>query len=201
MRSNIMPFSDHYVIPVFPDAVIRVCQFHVIQALGRADLHHDDVDPGTEKVGVTKRKNRISVSKGARADIAVAFRRFQRYGGDDDPTTLNEYKERFREDIVALCDDHSIEAAVPSIMRYFERNWFCNRWRSELLPHLFEIIMSKPIEEHVTDEGLPPGQTRDGGWNTNNYIEASFRDFNRTFLEHRMNKRLVLITYIRPDTC
>lgn len=43
----------------------------------------------------------------------------------------------------------------------------------------------------VTDEGLPKGRTRDGPWDTNNWIESSFRTFNIVFLEHRKNKRHV----------
>lgn len=97
------------------------------------------MDPGTERVGGTKQKNRVAVSKQARADIAVAFRHFQRYGGDDDPVTLDQYKERFRRDVLAICDDHDIDAAAPIIMRYFERNWFCERWRSKHFT-LFNVV-------------------------------------------------------------
>lgn len=46
-------------------------------------------------------------------------------------------------------------------------------------------------EGHVLDEGLPPGQTRDGVWNTNNFVESAFRVFNAVFLENRRNKRCV----------
>jgi hypothetical protein len=55
----------------------------------------------------------------------------------------------------------------------------------------------KTNQEHVLDEGLPDGQTRDGPWNTNNWVEASFRTFNAVFLENRKNKRYVLMI---PDS-
>jgi hypothetical protein len=45
--------------------------------------------------------------------------------------------------------------------------------------------------EAVLDKGLPPGQTRDGPWNTNNHIESGFRTLKVVFLELRKNKRCV----------
>jgi hypothetical protein len=41
----------------------------------------------------------------------------------------------------------------------------------------------------VVDNGLPAHLTRDGAFNTNNYMEAAFRTFNVKFLELRKNKR------------
>lgn len=46
-----------------------------------------------------------------------------------------------------------------------------------------------PFIETFTDMGLPEGQTRDGQWNTNNWVEAAFKVFNVVFLDGRSNKR------------
>jgi hypothetical protein len=36
---------------------------------------------------------------------------------------------------------------------------------------------------------MPPNQTRDGSWNTNNWAETAFKTFDTVFLDNRMNKR------------
>ena len=43
--------------------------------------------------------------------------------------------------------------------------------------------------EHFTDIGLPSGQTHDGTWNVNNWVEWGFRVFDSVFLDTRKNKR------------
>lgn len=43
----------------------------------------------------------------------------------------------------------------------------------------------------MTDIGLPPGQTRDGTYNTNNWTEAAFRTFDLVMLRGVSNKRYV----------
>ncbi|EED82568.1 predicted protein [Postia placenta Mad-698-R] len=55
------------------------------------------------------------------------------------------------------------------IRDYFKTNWFIDEWI------------------HI---GLPSTQTRDGTWNTNNWVESAFRVFDSVFLEHRVNKRI-----------
>lgn len=47
-----------------------------------------------------------------------------------------------------------------------------------------------------TDIGLPPGTTRDGTWNVNNWIERAFRVIDEVFLDCRRNKRCV-VTFLR----
>lgn len=45
------------------------------------------------------------------------------------------------------------------------------------------------VWDSCTDIGLPPGQTRDSTFNTNNWTESAFRTFDTVFLENRKNKR------------
>lgn len=42
----------------------------------------------------------------------------------------------------------------------------------------------------ISDAGLPPGQTRDDAFNTNNFTERAFRTFTNSFLAHTKNKRV-----------
>ncbi|RPD55250.1 hypothetical protein L226DRAFT_470718 [Lentinus tigrinus ALCF2SS1-7] len=65
------------------------------------------------------------------------------------------------------------EAQWNYLLSYFEQNWFTEEWI--------------PI---FTDIGLPSDQTRDGPWNTNNWVERAFRTFDGVFLMNRENKRL-----------
>ncbi|KAK7013538.1 hypothetical protein R3P38DRAFT_2788427 [Favolaschia claudopus] len=46
---------------------------------------------------------------------------------------------------------------------------------------------SKPL---FTDIGMPPGQSRDDTWNTNNWAETAFKQFNTVFLDNKHNKRI-----------
>ncbi|RPD52038.1 hypothetical protein L227DRAFT_568860, partial [Lentinus tigrinus ALCF2SS1-6] len=59
------------------------------------------------------------------------------------------------------------------VRSYFEDNWFIEDW----IPAF-------------TDIGLPSDQSRDGPWNTNNWVERAFRTFDGVFLEARENKRI-----------
>jgi hypothetical protein len=82
------------------------------------------------------------------------------------------WQQRFADEIKEICARNQLQQVEKAIVRYFDRYWFSDLWR-----------------EHVLDEGLPAGQTRDGPWNTNNWIESSFRTFGVVFLESRKNKR------------
>ncbi|KAK7001644.1 hypothetical protein R3P38DRAFT_3216571 [Favolaschia claudopus] len=62
---------------------------------------------------------------------------------------------------------------AEAVVQYFESEWFTPEW----IPHF-------------TDIGLPPTQTRDGIWNTNNWSETAFRTFDTVFLGSRSNKRI-----------
>ncbi|KAK7015716.1 hypothetical protein R3P38DRAFT_2637208 [Favolaschia claudopus] len=59
------------------------------------------------------------------------------------------------------------------VQEYFDQNWFVEPWIK-----LF------------TDIGMPPGQSRDDTWNTNNWAETAFKQFNAVFLDNKHNKRI-----------
>jgi len=58
---------------------------------------------------------------------------------------------------------------------YLQSTWFSDRWRA-----------------WCVDYGIPCDAFRDGPWSTNNYVEATFRVFDRVLLCGRSNKRYAL---------
>ncbi|KAJ7443077.1 hypothetical protein B0H11DRAFT_1932064 [Mycena galericulata] len=62
-----------------------------------------------------------------------------------------------------------------AVKAYFEKNWFIDRW----IPRF-------------TDIGMPSDQSRDGPWNTNNWAETAFKQFNSIFLDNKHNKRRLI---------
>ncbi|TFK84165.1 hypothetical protein K466DRAFT_497090 [Polyporus arcularius HHB13444] len=145
----------HAISIAYPLALIRLCQFHVVQAITRVE--RDSGDRGSPM--------RLGVE--LKAEIIYHFRRLQRCRtheawADAEKTFFRNVQRAIR-----------YQEQYDFVYRYFKSNWFTEEW----IPTF-------------TDIGLPEGQTRDGTWNTNNYIERSFRTFDAIFLEHRKNKRL-----------
>ncbi|KAF7357048.1 hypothetical protein MVEN_01041600 [Mycena venus] len=97
-----------------PGIVIRICQFHVIQAILRWDREHgDDMEP--------QKRPKLSV---ARKHLLIhAVREIQRCRN---PARWDEHVARFRTRVERLTET---SASAQMIMRYFEVNWFCEEWR------------------------------------------------------------------------
>ncbi|RDX52563.1 hypothetical protein OH76DRAFT_1480666 [Lentinus brumalis] len=184
---------------VYPGVRIRLCQFHVVQAITRLDC-----DSG-------ERGAPMRITMELKVQIVYHFRRLQRCRKHDDwPRYVDEFfcnVERAIMAQVAPSDSVTAQSApkkaaatssarapaqsstpTPAdaekqsydraraqwvfIRAYFENNWFTEPWI-----------------ETFTDIGLPDDGTRDGTWNTNNPMERSFRTFDTVFLENRKNKR------------
>jgi len=60
---------------------------------------------------------------------------------------------------------------------------------AELLAIIHMLTLHRDPTDLCTDIGLPAGQTRDGVWNTNNWIESAFRTFDTVMLEFKKMKR------------
>ena len=81
------------------------------------------------------------------------------------------------------------------LREYFETNWFIPDW---IRMCFYDVDMRLGLTRRrsgaatFTDIGLPADQTRDGPWNTNNWIERAFRTFDSVFLDNRDNKRCVI---------
>jgi hypothetical protein len=117
--------------PEFPGAVIRICQFHVTQAIGRADFDAGDIDPRnhSQKKKKDKKKQCVAVSMRARSAFTNAFRRIQRFCGDEDPEPWSIHKERFDEEISVACEEHEVTEIYSQVIHYFEKYWFSSFWR------------------------------------------------------------------------
>lgn len=107
---------------------------------------------------------------------------------DDDDDSLEDADE----------DDYAESLAKRAlqfdfVMKYFERNWFTDFWKREYFFIASRIwLTSAPFCFRIamwTDIGMPKDQTRDGTWNTNNWIERAWRIIDQVFLQYRKNKR------------
>ncbi|KAI0705560.1 hypothetical protein C8Q76DRAFT_819788 [Earliella scabrosa] len=162
---------------VYPGRRVRLCQFHVVQAITRFDC--DNGDRGAPM--------RIGVE--IKAKIIYHFRILQRCRNELDwEASLHTFLSQVERAIMTqrTAPKNSDPPAVTppdEVTRYraqyeFVRAYFINNWFTA------EWI------ETFTDMGLPADGTRDGTWNTNNFIERSFQTFDQIFLESRKNKRL-----------
>ncbi|KAI0744700.1 hypothetical protein C8Q76DRAFT_605694, partial [Earliella scabrosa] len=138
-----------------PDALIRLCQFHTVQAIIRLDTDKGD------------RGSPMRIPLTVKFEVVYFFRVLQRCRTWDEwPTARDAFLRR-------TSADARKQAQWVFLREYFETNWFTEEW----IPCW-------------TDIGLPSDQTRDGPWNTNNWIERAFRTFDAIFLDHRANKRI-----------
>ncbi|KAK6991439.1 hypothetical protein R3P38DRAFT_3290638 [Favolaschia claudopus] len=180
---------------------IRLCQFHIIFAILRFDF-----DDGSQGLG-------FAIPISIKAEILILFRILQRCRSWDQ---WDDTKRTFREGLVHLLGNadrdelaakdaaervsmasqgnntarqvsrvrgkprartkkakESNKSVLEVVWDYFDKNWFISPW----IP-LF------------TDIGMPPGQSRDGTWNTNNWAETAFKQFNTVFLDNKHNKRI-----------
>ncbi|KAJ7181929.1 hypothetical protein C8R46DRAFT_1027733 [Mycena filopes] len=75
-------------------------------------------------------------------------------------------------------------SCFEAVKAYFDTNWFNERWIA-----------------HFTDIGMPSDQSRDGVWNTNNWSETAFKQFNTIFLDNKHNKRYEILLPSRRECC
>ncbi|KAJ7884058.1 hypothetical protein B0H13DRAFT_1890127 [Mycena leptocephala] len=105
---------------VWPETDVRLCQFHVIQAILRWDRDHD--------TSTTRPK----LSRDSKDRLLHAVRELQRCHSDAEwDAEVGKFKTR-----IASFTDAS---TTGTIMQYFERNWFIPLWRDSWtdigLPH------------------------------------------------------------------
>jgi hypothetical protein len=123
-----LPFCNNPVIThsVFPNAIIRVCQFHIIQAIGRwaEGDHKGRASKQERKSGKRGRKKKgfPTLSKDALTEVLEAFRYAQRCRNTpDDP--WSESQKTFEESLYRICKEHGDFDAPKSITAYFKENW------------------------------------------------------------------------------
>jgi hypothetical protein len=100
-------------------------------------------------------------------DVLKVIRKAQRCPESE---LWEEYFAVLRDEIRRIAGD---ELRVwPRFATYLNQNWFSDIWRP-----------------YCIDYGLPLDAFRDGAWSTNDYVEATFRMFDRVLLCGRANKR------------
>jgi len=153
---------------VWPDMAVRLCQFHVIQAILRFS---------TDSSGDADRPP--SISRKERKKILAAFRLLQRCR---DPTKWEQSVQRFEQDVTLFMQQRS----PGPILQYFRKNWYIPFWRG--MCHCNSEFSELMIPDMWTDIGLPTGRNRDDMLNTNNWVERAFKTFDTVFLNCRANK-------------
>ncbi|KAJ7243227.1 hypothetical protein C8J57DRAFT_1525687 [Mycena rebaudengoi] len=105
-----MPF-----VPVFPGIIIRICQFHVMQAILRWD--RDNSAPGT-------RHPRSALSLARKHQLLYAVHEVQRCRAAEQ---WPHYLVRFKERLEVIAEGSATTA--DTLWAYFEVNRFCDEWR------------------------------------------------------------------------
>ncbi|KAJ6488269.1 hypothetical protein C8R47DRAFT_1216070 [Mycena vitilis] len=101
--------------PVFPRVIVRICQFHVMQAILRWE--RDGSAPGEQQARPTldiRRKHQL----------LWAVRAVQRCR---DPAQWQAHINQFRQRLDYITEGSRTSSAT--LWNYFEANWFCDEWR------------------------------------------------------------------------
>ncbi|KAJ7710692.1 hypothetical protein B0H17DRAFT_1123811 [Mycena rosella] len=178
---------------------IRLCQFHVIQVLIRfdADNGHQGIGfaiPDDTKFRIIMLFHALqrcrewkdweetkqllgATDREALAAQAAAEQEARARSQPQDPAAPVEAQSQPK--IRNPPKPHTNQAKADGrsclevVQAYFNDNWFVHPW----IPTF-------------TDIGMPPRQSRDSTWNTNNWAETAFKKFNTIFLGNKQNKRI-----------
>ncbi|THU99231.1 hypothetical protein K435DRAFT_795118 [Dendrothele bispora CBS 962.96] len=105
-------YAEHgAILSVWPNMIIRLCQFHVIQAILRWQTENGAPEPGWPRLKRT-----------AKYLLLWSFRRLQR--ARDEKSWENELQifiERLKHIVPA--------SSFSAVLNYFETNWFSETWR------------------------------------------------------------------------
>lgn len=119
--------SLHKPLTVFPGAIIRVCQFHIIQAIRR--WVRDHFLPQRQKKGkptVKLKRASPSLPTAAMAQLLDAFRAAQRCRVEAD---WPRHRNIFEQNVRTICAAAELASRAASIIQYFRDNWWCAEWR------------------------------------------------------------------------
>lgn len=111
------------------DTIIRVCQFHIIQAIRKFDydLGAGHASKNARKTGKRPRYQK-SLPEEALVEILELFRSTQRCR--DTPThPWSEAQATFEDRLLSICQNHGVESSVTTLTSYFRDNWWCDEWR------------------------------------------------------------------------
>ncbi|KAF8210510.1 hypothetical protein K438DRAFT_1904002 [Mycena galopus ATCC 62051] len=103
------------VSPVFPGVAIRICQFHVMQAILRWE--RDSGTPGEQQ-------SRPALDLRRKHQLLWAVREIQRCR---DPAQWQTYLDQFRQRLDYITEGS--RTSSETLWEYFSANWFCDEWR------------------------------------------------------------------------
>lgn len=130
-------WGNHIGTAVF----IRLCQFHVIQALLRwmQDVgSKSDPNPSDPLSTIEGPAVPFAIPKDLRQDILVHFRVLQRCQNAED---WDDTVETFKAELQDQCDQYQLQDhKVESLIAFFDRNWFVPEWRGVWI--FAEIMLS-----------------------------------------------------------
>ncbi|KAK4703915.1 hypothetical protein P7C70_g2304, partial [Phenoliferia sp. Uapishka_3] len=191
---------------------IRLCQFHIIQAILRWSV---DAPTQSER-GASKG---IKISRIAKLEILDAFRVLQRYRVTQHPASpkreaetdeaftdrceeewkesVHVFAERVNELAIAYAEEGEEDLWYQKVINYFEDNWFTAEWRREIEWNVDKTVSHADL---WTDHGMPEGMTRDGFWAQNNRTERLFKFFDDVILGGTCNRRIDHLPLIIIDT-
>ncbi|KIJ43275.1 hypothetical protein M422DRAFT_253479 [Sphaerobolus stellatus SS14] len=188
-----------------PDFLILICQFHIVTALVTFTGDNGRVIGGPP------------IPHGLKYHLVYLFREFQRVCI---PEEVPAYKARFFARLEHACMTGEVVEAPLSEDEFEEWMGIIKKGGGEggltaLVPDKSTIIDDEGGDEvmsvssvltdagnhapnpalarwlsYVTDILLPPGVTRDGSYNTNNWTESAWLVFDKTILNMRANKRI-----------
>jgi hypothetical protein len=123
---------------VFPDIIIRVCQFHIIEAIRRwdYDLGAGRASANDRKTGKRTKKRKASLPKEALVEILELFRSTQRCR-DTPSHPWSEAQDTFEGRLRSICQNHGVESAARTLIIYFRENWWCDEWRGA---HAYAVL-------------------------------------------------------------
>jgi hypothetical protein len=137
------------VRPVFPGIRVRLCQFHVIQALQR--WVRDQQRKRRKKQKRKKRRKKgdvdhdfIALPKSAMAKLLDAVRTILQRCRDIEDDSWDDALIAFRAELERLCAEEGVPESALPIWEYFEENWFVETWRG-LYPCLFAPLVGSPM--------------------------------------------------------
>ena len=125
-------------VTVWPGAIIRVCQFHIIQAIVRwvEERGRGESGKSSKKTGKYPKKagdgGKLSLSTKAMKEVLEAFRWAQRSRNTADDRWV-QAQIVFESNLQRICRSYNYAESLNAITKYFRDNWWCGEWRGKLI--------------------------------------------------------------------
>ena len=124
-------------VTVWPGTIIRVCQFHIIQAIVRwvEERGRGESGKSLKKTGKRPKKagdgGKLSLPTKAMKDVLEAFRWAQRCRNTADDRWA-QAQTVFESNLQRICQSYNCAESLNTITKYFRDNWWCEEWRGKL---------------------------------------------------------------------